>query len=569
MDVVEDHARSGPSHFQGDRSQPLVETTIGAALDDVADRHRDRIALVVRHQGVRWTYRDLAYHVDSLAAGLWRAGLRPGDRIGIWAPNCAEWTVTQYAAAKLGLVLVNLNPAYQTAEIKYALTKVGCKALVFARSFKESHYLDMLRSLAPEISRSFSGELRAAAMPELRLLICTAPEREDGITRFQDVRDDGRMALHDGFSEWPDKLDPSDPINIQFTSGTTGAPKAATLSHRGLLNNAWFTGEIIGTSHEDAICVPLPLYHIFGMLTGNLLAMLRGAKVVHPGDAFDADSVLSSVEEEQCTSLYGVPTMFLSELASLDGRRRNLSSLRTGIIAGAVVPMELLRRVMREMNMVGVVNGYGMTETSSAIMVTSPADTPERRVGSVGRVVPHIEVKIVDSNGVTVQIGEAGEIHTRGYSTMLGYWNDPDTTANLIDPEGWVRTGDIGVFDEHGYGKIVGRIKEMVIRGGENISCGEIEDFLLLHPAVESAQVVGVPDEKYGEELCACIKLKQNASVNGDELRDFCRGKISHFKVPRYVRFVDEFPLTASGKVQKFILAKSSAEYLGLTGSAS
>jgi fatty-acyl-CoA synthase len=569
MKVVEDNARSGPSHFQGDRSQPLIEMTIGEALDDVAGRHSERIALVVRHQSVRWTYRDLARHVDSLAAGMWRAGLRPGDRIGIWAPNCAEWTVTQYAAAKLGLILVNLNPAYRTAEIKYALTKVGCKALVFARSFKDSHYLDMLRSLAPEIGRSASGALHAAAMPELRLLICTAPEREEGITRFQDIRDDGRVALNDGFNEWPDMLDPLDPINIQFTSGTTGPPKAATLSHRGLLNNAWFTGEICGTSYQDAICVPLPLFHIFGMLTGNLLAMLRGAKIVHPGDAFDADSVLSAVEEEQCTSLYGVPTMFLSELASLDARRRNLSSLRTGIIAGAVVPMELLRRVMSEMNMAGVVNGYGMTETSSAIMVTSPSDTPERRVGSVGRVVPHIEVKIVDSNGVTVQIGEAGEIHTRGYSTMLGYWDDPETTAKVIDSEGWLRTGDIGVFDEDGYGRIVGRIKEMVIRGGENISCGEIEDFLLLHPAVESAQVVGVPDEKYGEELCACIKLKPGTNVNGDELRLFCRGKIAHLKIPRYVRFVDEFPLTASGKVQKFILARLSAQDLGLIAAGS
>ena len=562
MDIVEDNARSGPSHFQGDRSQPLIETTIGKAFDDVANRHRDRIALVVRHQGVRWTYRELASHVDSFAAGLWQAGLRPGDRIGIWAPNCAEWTVTQYAAAKLGLILVNLNPAYRATEIRYALTKVGCKTLVFARAFKESRYLDMLRSLAPEIGRS--GELRAAAMPELRLLICTAPEREQGITRFQDILDDGRRAIHNRFSAWPEKLGPSDPINIQFTSGTTGAPKAATLSHRGLLNNAWFTGEIMGTSHQDAICVPLPLYHIFGMLTGNLLAMLRGAKIVHPGDAFDADAVLSAVEEEHCTSLYGVPTMFLSELASLETRPRNLSTLRTGIIAGAVVPMELLRRVMSEMNMTGVVNGYGMTETSSAIMVTSPTDTPERRVSSVGRVVPHVEARIVDANGLTVPVGQTGEILARGYSAMLGYWGDPETTAKVIDPEGWVRTGDIGMFDKNGYGKIVGRIKEMVIRGGENISCGEIEDFLLLHHAVESAQVVGVPDEKYGEELCACIKLKRNAGASGDELREFCRGKIAHFKVPRYVRFVDEFPLTASGKVQKFILAESSARHLGL-----
>ena len=564
FNVVEDRACSRLSHFRGDQSQALIEMTIGAAFDDVANRYGDRIALVVRHQRIRWTYRDLARHVDDFAMGLWQAGLRPGDRIGIWAPNCVEWTVTQYAAAKIGLILVNLNPAYRLTEIKYALTKVGCKALVFAHSFKESRYLDMLRELAPEIARDPAGRLQASAMPELRLLICTASEHHEGVLRFADIANEGSRLIQRGLDAWPDGLKPHDPINIQFTSGTTGAPKAATLSHRGLLNNAWFTGEVCGTSHDDAICVPLPLFHIFGMLTGNLLAMLRGAKIVHPGDAFDVDSVLSAVEEERCTSLYGVPTMFVSELASLSSRRRDLSSLRTGIIAGAVVPMELLRRVMTEMHMTGVVNGYGMTETSSAIMVTSPTDTPARRVTSVGRVVPHVEAKIVDGNGATVAIGQPGEIYARGYSTMLGYWNDPGTTATTIDQEGWLRTGDIGVFDEHGYGKIVGRIKEMVIRGGENISCGEIEEFLQLHPAVESVYVVGVPDDKYGEELCACVQLKQGKGADSEEIRAFCRGKIAHFKIPRYVRFVDDFPLTASGKVQKFALARSSGQALGL-----
>jgi fatty-acyl-CoA synthase len=552
------------SQFKGDQSQPLIEATIGAALDDVAERYGDRTALVVRHQQVRWSYRDLKRQVDGFAAGLWQSGLRPGDRIGIWAPNCVEWTVTQYASAKIGLILVNLNPAYRTTEIKYALAKVGCKALVFAHSFKSSRYLDMLRSLIPEIGRSQSGELHSAAMPELRILICTAPECHDGVTRFQDVAENGLRAVREGFN-WPRGLKPSDPINIQYTSGTTGAPKAATLSHHGLLNNAWFTGQISGTLEHDSICVPLPLFHIFGMLTGNLLAMLRGAKIVHPGDAFDADGVLSAVEEERCTSLYGTPTMFVSELASLEVRPRDLSSLRTGIIAGAVVPMELLRRVMTEMNMTGVVNGYGMTETSSAIMVTSPTDTPERRVTTVGRVVPHVEAKIVDATGATVQIGEAGEILVRGYSTMLGYWGDPETTSKTIDSEGWLRTGDLGMFDESGYGKIVGRIKDLVIRGGENISCGEIEEFLLLHPAIESACVVGVPDDRYGEELCACLKLKAGSHVKDHEVQDYCKGKISHYKIPRYVRFVDDFPLTTSGKVQKFVLAKSSAQLLGLS----
>jgi fatty-acyl-CoA synthase len=519
------------SQFKGDQSQPLIEATIGAALDDVAERYGDRTALVVRHQQVRWSYRDLKRQVDGFAAGLWQSGLRPGDRIGIWAPNCVEWTVTQYASAKIGLILVNLNPAYRTTEIKYALAKVGCKALVFAHSFKSSRYLDMLRSLIPEIGRSQSGELHSAAMPELRILICTAPECHDGVTRFQDVAENGLRAVREGFN-WPRGLKPSDPINIQYTSGTTGAPKAATLSHHGLLNNAWFTGQISGTLEHDSICVPLPLFHIFGMLTGNLLAMLRGAKIVHPGDAFDADGVLSAVEEERCTSLYGTPTMFVSELASLEVRPRDLSSLRTGIIAGAVVPMELLRRVMTEMNMTGVVNGYGMTETSSAIMVTSPTDTPERRVTTVGRVVPHVEAKIVDATGATVQIGEAGEILVRGYSTMLGYWGDPETTSKTIDSEGWLRTGDLGMFDESGYGKIVGRIKDLVIRGGENISCGEIEEFLLLHPAIESACVVGVPDDRYGEELCACLKLKAGSHVKITRSKIIVREKSPTTKFP-------------------------------------
>jgi fatty-acyl-CoA synthase len=546
----------------------MIETTIGGAFDDAVTRHGERIALVVRHQQIRWSYCDLGVQVDNFAAGLLRLGLRPGDRIGIWAPNCAEWTVTQYAAAKLGLVLVTLNPAYRATEIKYALSKVGCKALVLADQFRGSNYLEMLRTLAPEIDKSIPGALHSAQLPDLRSLICTGGGHHEGFLRFGDIADAGSLAIRDGFSGWPEGLAPSDPINIQFTSGTTGAPKAATLSHRGLLNSAWFTGEICGTSCGDGICVPLPLFHIFGMVTGNLLAMLRGAKIVHPGDAFDADDVLSAVEEEKCTSLYGVPTMFVAELASLASRRRDLSSLRTGIIAGAVVPMELLRRVMTEMHMTGVVNGYGMTETSSAIMVTSPTDTPERRVTSVGRVVPHVDAKIVDARGATVPVGETGEIRVRGYSTMLGYWDDVEATTRTIDPEGWVHTGDIGVFDEYGYGKIVGRIKEMVIRGGENISCGEIEDLLLLHAAVDSVYVVGVPDDKYGEELCACVKLKRNEEVYADEIREFCRGRIAHFKIPRYVRFVDTFPLTASGKVQKFLLAERSAQDLGLIGAA-
>jgi len=553
------------SHFSGARTPPLIEKTIGAAFDEIVTRHPHNSALIVRHQDVRLNYRQLGERVDQVAAGLWSLGLRPGDRLGIWAPNCVEWTLTQYAAAKLGVILVNLNPAYRANEIRYALAKVGCKALVLAQSFRESRYVEMMREIAPEIGRGDALELHSDALPELKLLICTSRERIDGIHRFVDLAATGAAALADGFNHWPRHLDPADPINIQFTSGTTGAPKAATLSHRGLLNSAWFTGDIIDVRESDSICVPLPLFHIFGMLTGNLLAMLRGAAIVHPGDRFDAESVLDAVEAERCTLLYGVPTMFAAELETLALRPRELNSLRGGIIAGAVVPMQLLQQIMTKMNMAGVVNGYGMTETHSAIMVTSPRDTPARRITSVGRVVPHVDVRIVDSNGDVVAIGEPGEIQVRGYSTMLGYWNDEQATADAIDRDGWLRSGDLGIFDEDGYGKIVGRLKEIVIRGGENISCGEIEELLLGHPAVAGAQVVGVPDEKFGEELCACLMLASGSNLSAEDVRAFCRGRISHYKIPRYVRFVDSFPLTASGKVQKFSLARSSAEELGLS----
>ncbi|WP_061020830.1 AMP-binding protein [Bradyrhizobium sp. CCH5-F6] len=553
------------SQFAGERTAPLLEKTIGEAFDEVVACRPRNTALIVSHQGVQLNYRELGQQVDRVAAGFWSLGLRPGDRIGIWAPNCVEWTLTQYAAAKLGLILVNLNPAYRVNEIRYALAKVGCRALVFAHSFKGSRYLDMLTEISPEIGRGDPFDFQSSALPELRTLICTSSSHFAGVHRFHDIAAAGEAALAAGFDDWPRDLRPTDPINIQFTSGTTGAPKAATLSHRGLLNSAWFTGEVIEIRESDSICVPLPLFHIFGMLTGNLLAMLRGATIVHPTDAFDADQVLAAVESERCTLLYGVPTMFAAELENLVARSRDLSSLRGGIIAGAVVPMQLLQRIMAEMNMRDVVNGYGMTEAHSAIMVTSPCDAPVRRVTSVGRVVPHVEVRIVDPAGEVVAIGQPGEIQVRGYSTMLGYWGDEVATAQTIDVDGWLRTGDIGTFDDDGYGKIVGRVKEIVIRGGENISCGEIEEFLMSHPAVGSVQVVGVPDDKLGEELCACIILKSGADVSSEALRTFCRGKIAHYKIPRYVRFVESFPLTASGKVQKFLLSESSAEELGLT----
>lgn len=552
------------SHFCGDRDEPLLEKTIGAAFDETVDRFADRPALVVRHQRVRLTYSQLKRQVDDFAVGLLSHNLSPGDRIGIWAPSCAEWTIAQYAAAKIGLILVNLNPAYRTNEIEYAINKAGCSALVLADEFKGSRYIEMLQVLAPELSRHAPGSLRAARLSTLRLVIRIGEGRVDGTVLFQDILTAGAGGSQSALAGVGRKLKCDDPINIQFTSGTTGAPKGATLSHKNLLNAAYFTARLCGISERDAICVPLPLYHVFGMTTGNILGMLSGSKVVHPSDAFDADAVLSAVEEERCSMLYGVPTMFIAELSTPGFAGRDLSSLRGGIIAGASVPIELMRRVMTDMHMPEVVIGYGMTETSSTITITSPTDAVERRVSTVGKVVPHVEVKAVDPSGQVVAVGTAGEICVRGYSVMLGYWDDAARTAEAVDPKGWIKTGDLGVFDEEGYCRIVGRIKELIIRGGENISPVEIEGFLHQHPAIESVQVVGVPDQKYGEELCACIKVKSGESLSEEEVRAFCRGQIAHFKIPRHVRFMDSFPMTASGKVQKFRLAQESLEALGL-----
>jgi fatty-acyl-CoA synthase len=554
----------GDSHIRGDVDIPLLTETIGRAFDRTVRLHGDRPALVVSHQQIAWTYAELASQVEIFACGLLKLRLVRGDRIGVWAPNRAEWTVTQYAAAKLGLVLVNLNPAYRISEIEFALNKAGCKALVLADRFKASDYIQMMRTLAPELDSSVPGKLRAARLPKLEIVIQLGAESPRGAFRFDEISALGKGVDRQLLIDAAARLNSNDPINIQFTSGTTGNPKGATLSHHNLLNSAYFTGRICGISSADAICVPLPLYHVFGMASGNLLAMLFGAKVVHPSEGFEPDAVLKAVEQERCTSLYGVPTMFIAELASTDFERRHLSSLRTGIIAGASVPMELMRRVIADMHMEQVVIGYGMTETSSTIMITSPNDPVERRVSTVGRVVPHVEVKVVNEHSEIVPRGQVGEICVRGYSVMLGYWEDPLKTAEAIDADGWMHTGDLGTIDQEGYGKIVGRLKELIIRGGENISPAEIEEFLYRHPQVEMVQVVGVPDEKYGEELCACVRLKSGPQLSEAELREFCRGEIAHFKIPRYVRFVDGFPMTASGKVQKYLLAEQSSRELGL-----
>ena len=523
----------------GARDSPLLEMTIGQALDDAAARWGDYDAVVSVSQGIRWSWRELDFRADAMAAGFLALGLEPGDRIGIWSPNCAEWALTQFAAAKIGLVLATINPAHRTSELEFTLNKTGTKAIVAAQSFKTSDYLAMVEAI--EVPRQMH-RIQIGAVPR------------SGWLRFDDVP---RFASKSELSRRRDisaRLDRNDAINIQFTSGTTGQPKGATLSHRNILNNGWFVGQAQQLGPEDRICVPVPLFHCFGMVMGNLAGVTCGATVVYPSAGFDARATLSAVEQERCTALYGVPTMFIAELMLEDFDRFDLSSLRTGVMAGAPCPVEVMRQVVERMHMSGVTNAYGMTETSPVSFQTDPDDSLERRVATIGRVQPHLEVKAIDAEGRITARGVPGEFCTRGYSVMLGYWDDPGRTAEAIDSEGWMHTGDIGVIDAAGYGNIVGRIKDMVIRGGENVYPREIEEFLFTHPKIAEVQVVGVPDVRLGEELCVWIRLVAGETSNAEEIRAYCVGRIAHYKIPRYVRFVEEFPLTASGKVQKFVI---------------
>jgi fatty-acyl-CoA synthase len=552
------------SYAHGVSSTPLIGDTIGVHFDKSAERWPDRPALIVRQQNVRWTYRELKEQVDAFAAGLLALGLAPGDRIGIWSPNNAEWVITQFATAKAGLILVNINPAYRTYELEYALNKVGCKALITAERFKTSDYLGMLRELMPEIEGAAPGEVRAKRVPTLTTLIRIDGGETPGYVRFDDVLGMGGERHRRMLAELQPKLQFDDAINIQFTSGTTGAPKGATLTHHNLLNNGYFIGEAQRLTDRDKVCIPVPLYHCFGMVLGNLACVTHGSAMVYPGEGFDPLATLETVESERCTALYGVPTMFIAELGHPEFKRFDLTSLRTGIMAGSPCPIEVMRRCVAEMNMREVTIAYGMTETSPVSTQTSCDDPLERRVSTVGRVHPHIEVKIVDSEGRTVPPGTPGELCTRGYSVMLGYWDDVDMTVQAIDRGHWMHTGDLATIDEQGYVNIVGRIKEMVIRGGENVYPREIEEFLFRHPKVEAVQVVGVPDAKYGEELCAWIKLKSGVAATPVEIQEFCKDQIAHYKIPRYIKFVDAFPMTVTGKVQKFIMREQMIEELGL-----
>jgi fatty-acyl-CoA synthase len=554
------------SYVSGTAARPLLGETIGQHFDRAVDRWGERPGLIVRQQGVRLTWRQLQARVDAFAAGLLALGLRPGDRIGIWSPNKAEWVITQFATAKAGLVLVNINPAYRLHELEYALNKVGCRALVTATSFKSSNYVGMLSTLLPELADAAPGQLKAARVPTLEIIVQIGAHSLPGSFAFDDVAGMGGDAEREALRRLATSLQFDDPVNVQFTSGTTGSPKGATLTHHNILNNGYFTAEGMRLTEHDLLCIPVPLYHCFGMVMGVLGCVTHGTAMVFPGEGFDPLAVLQTVAEERCTALYGVPTMFIAEMAHPDFAQYDLSSLRTGIMAGSPCPIEVMRRAIAQMNLHDITIAYGMTETSPVSFQTTLESSIERRVSTVGTVHPHLEVKIVDTDGRIVPCGTTGELCTRGYSVMLGYWDDEERTRQAIDGAGWMHTGDLATLDADGYCAIVGRIKDLVIRGGENVYPREVEEFLYKHPKIVDVQVFGVADAVYGEELCAWVKLRDGETLTEDEVRGFCRDQISHYKIPRYVRFVDEFPMTVTGKMQKFLMRAAMEKEL--SGSA-
>jgi fatty-acyl-CoA synthase len=553
------------SYVCGVADVPLLGITIGRSLDQTAGLWPDREALVSPSHGVQWTWHELVERVDALAAGFLALGLERGARIGVWSLNRPEWTLTQFAAAKAGLILVTINPAYRLRELEFALAKVGCTALVTTTAFRTSNYMEMLNTLVPELDKAQPGDLQAARLPQLRAVIQIGDPTCSGAIPFEEVARMGGARHRSALAMLTASLQFDDPVNIQFTSGTTGSPKGVTLTHHNILNNGYFLGRTMRLTEQDRICIPVPLYHCFGMVIGNLASLTSGATMVYPGEGFDPLVTLQTVEREKCTALYGVPTMFIAELDHPDFAKFDLSSLRTGMMAGAPCPIEVMRRVNNLMNMREVTIGYGMTETSPASFQSATDDPLERRVSTVGRVHPHVEVKIVDLEGRIVPRGEPGELCTRGYSVMLGYWDEPEKTDEVLDAKGWMHTGDIAVIDNEGYCNIVGRIKDMVIRGGENLYPREIEEFLYGHPKIQDVQIFGVADDRNGEELCAWIRTRPGETLTPDEVRSFCQGQIAHNKIPRYVEFVDEFPMTVTGKIQKFVMREAVETRLGLT----
>ncbi len=542
------------SYYCGASTTQIIYETIGVYFDRICGQYPDKDALVVRHQDVRWTYRELQQKVDELAVGLLALGIEPGDRVGIWGPNSYEWVMVQLATAKIGAIMVCINPAYRLYELEFALNKVECKVVVTAEKFKTSDYLGMLNTLAPELADSKPGALQAEKLPHLRTVIRMGAGETAGMLNFGAVCGLGGEKDGDQLRALEGLLKPDDAINIQFTSGTTGNPKGATLTHCNILNNGYLAGEAMRLTEADRLCIPVPLYHCFGMVLAVLACVSHGSAMVFPGEAFDPLETLQTVEAEGCTALHGVPTMFITELDHPRFGEFDLSSLRTGIMAGAPCPVEIMKRVISQMHMEDILIGYGQTEVSPLNHMTLPNDSLERRTETVGRAVPWVEIKVIDDANRVVPIGEKGEICTRGYSVMREYWNDPERTAETIDEAGWLHSGDLATMDKEGYVRIVGRIKDMIIRGGENIYPREVEEFLYQHPAISEVQVFGIPHEKMGEEVCAWVQLNEGQSMTEDELKAFCKDQITHFKIPRHVRFVTEYPMTVTGKIQKFVM---------------
>ena len=565
----DDHLRpQGPlSYVAGTSDDPLKYMTISQLLDRACARHGGRTAATFAENKLSLSWYDLRERSNDVAVGLLALGIGRGDRVGIWAPNRAEWLYTQFGTARIGAILVNINPAYRSSELEYALNKVGCKALIMARRHRSSDYVEMLRTVVPEVDRE-ANLLQAAKLPQLEhvVLLDDGPHPRGArlFSQLMSLAGPGHRGRLDGLSA---ALDPDDAINIQFTSGTTGSPKGATLTHFNIVNNARYAAKAMALSAEDRLCIPVPLYHCFGMVLGVLTCTAVGAGMVFPGAGFDAEATLAAVARYKCTALHGVPTMFIAQLEHANFSNYDTSALRTGIMAGAPCPIDTMRAVIDRMHMREVTIGYGMTETSPLSFQSRTDDPIDRRVSTVGRILPHVEVKIVDANGKVARLGESGELCTRGYGVMRGYWDDPERSAEALDAAGWMYSGDLATIDEHGYCTIVGRLKDMLIRGGENIYPREIEEFLLRHPKVQSAQVFGVPDHRLGEEVCAFIVLKPNQSATAEEIQSFCRGQISHHKVPRYIRFVPEFPMTATGKPQKYVMRERIVSELAAAAS--
>jgi fatty-acyl-CoA synthase len=564
MEMKSDKRGRVNSYSHGSRDRPLIDKTIGRLFNETCTLYPERIALIAVHQGVRLHYRELGAMVQRVAAQLLALGLERGDRVGIWSPNRYEWVVTQLATAQVGLILVTINPAYRVTELEYALNKAECKALVLADAFKSSDYLEMIRSLAPELAADASGGLHAERLPHLRLVIQLGRTRQPGMLAFSELLEDPTAAAVKQVQVSGARLQAQDPINIQFTSGTTGFPKGATLSHCNILNNGYFVTETLRFTCEDRLCIPVPLYHCFGMVMGVLGCITHGAAMVFPAASFDPESVLKTVAEEQCTALYGVPTMFIAELEHPNFEQYKLTSLRTGIMAGSPCPVDVMKRVIADMHINDITIAYGMTETSPVSFQSAIDDPLGKKVGTVGRVHPHVEVKIIDEKGDVVAVGEPGELCIRGYSVMQRYWEDPEKTTDAIDGEGWMHSGDLAVMDAQGYCNIVGRLKDMIIRGGENIYPREIEEFLFGHEKIRNVAVFGVPDRKYGEQVAAWIQLRDGVQADANEIRAFCRDRIAHFKIPHYIKFVDEFPMTVTGKIQKFVMRQAALKEYGL-----